>query len=871
MKKSSLVYIIAATAVLAGCGGSGGGSDGGIIITPPPAPPPSPPPPPNTSLINLTSSESFVNDAATGTARFPLVSGNQTVSGALSSLTATYDLTTRGYTITVAGRSITFLPSDISAADSNEGVNVYKKVNGSITDSLTLTKSGTSGRFTFEYVGAGFWQRTNQTASEISGSFDAFTYGIATPNAAVPRTGRAEYKVDLIGIETVTNNIVAMTGSGLMQVDFNNGIIVTHGTMGTALTPPDGTFSSEAKISATGNAFSGNFRFWDFGEFLGQLQGRFYGPAAQEVGATYYATQADGRIAIGTLIGRGAAVTSTNTDLKNLVVNQFFAANSATLNTTLAGGSGANNNNEVFSATSNAAGSLVVNYDAASRAYTLISPTRSQYFLNNRDRGTIRESLTTTTPVNDLDGFTNSTLSGLKNVASSRWQTNTGQGATTQYQIEDFIYGMRTPDGSVPRTGAADYAIGVSGVAADTDFVNLALISGFGALNADFASGALTLNGQIKATEDYFIAGRARLVRGGALTGSGTLSSSANSFSGSFNFDGLGAYTGTMNGAFFGPAADEVGATWRASDGSGGFAAGTFVGGKDANVGVVTRGIAQLTSPTDLTYFEDDQGHRLGSIKKVNYDPATQTYSVTLQDSGLQNAPIASVALSAANRNAAASTATYGAFAGTIPVNRGLGPENIPYTAQLLTLGATNPTLNLTYSGLGSLVAPIDTLRSITDRHYFAYGVQTPSFAAPRSGSGIYTGVALGSGSVEVRDNNGSTSNFYDLAGTNVFNANFTDGSFLSTLQLSGTNRANGAIVNFSPIDFNGTIFRQTFTTANNGRTMVGSFYGPNADEMGGWWQYFDSTLGTGPGGETTMYDFYGAVVGKKCPTTTAC
>jgi hypothetical protein len=226
--------------------------------------------------------------------------------------------------------------------------------------------------------------------------------------------------------------------------------------------------------------------------------------------------------------------------------------------------------------------------------------------------------------------------------------------------------------------------------------------------------------------------------------------------------------------------------------------------------------------------------------------------------------------LSPANRDAANSNATFDAYSGTITINRGLGPENFPYTARLLNLAATNPTLKLTYSGLGSYVMPVDTVRNITDRHYFVYGVPTPSLNAPRSGTGTYVGIALGTGIVETRNNNGSTHNLYDLAGTNVFNANFASSAFTSTLQLTGTDRSNGASVNFSPYSFNGTIFRQTFTTADNGRTMNGSFFGQNAEEMGAYFRIFDTVIGANPT-DTVLSDFYGAIVGKRCPTAVPC
>jgi len=92
-----------------------------------------------------------------------------TTSGGPSTLSVSYDATSKDYTISVAGRSQTFAPGDINASkSSSSGATVYIKTSGSTTDSLTLTNAGTSGALTYEYVGAGFWQRTVQGAGTVS-------------------------------------------------------------------------------------------------------------------------------------------------------------------------------------------------------------------------------------------------------------------------------------------------------------------------------------------------------------------------------------------------------------------------------------------------------------------------------------------------------------------------------------------------------------------------------------------------------------------------------------------------------------------------------------------------------------------------------
>lgn len=332
---------------LAACSGGGGGSGGGVATTPPAATAPTPTPSasasptptpaiPNTSLLDPKTSESFVNDAASGTASYPLTGAAGTSNAAPATLTVSYDAAAGSYAITTAGRSQTFLPSDRDAAQSSGAVSVFIKTNGSTTDSLTLNKpSATPGTLAYRYVGLGFWQRTVEGAGTISGSFDAFTYGVKTPDAATPRTGAANYPVDLIGIVALPNEVRSVAGSGTLQADFLNGFLRVDGTAREldsatgAILNPNMIFYGQANMSSSTNGFGGTFRYHLNGTpirspFDGTMTGRFYGPAAEEVGATFAARNDLGSSLLGTLTGARSSTPTSNLSLTNMVANQRF-------------------------------------------------------------------------------------------------------------------------------------------------------------------------------------------------------------------------------------------------------------------------------------------------------------------------------------------------------------------------------------------------------------------------------------------------------------------------------------------------------------------------------------------------------------------
>ncbi|WP_265104522.1 transferrin-binding protein-like solute binding protein [Sphingopyxis yananensis] len=831
LQSSSLALAL----MLSGCGGGGGG---GVNSTPapPPAPTPTPSPTPtptptpaaNVDLLSPMVSETFTSNSATGSASFPKSGAKPTISAAQSAAKIAYNASNQSYTISAGGRSQTFAPSNIDAAQSTAQVTVYVKKNGSTTEALTLTKPGTSGLFTYRYVGSALWQRTVEGSSTISGNFDAIAYGVETPDAAVPRTGRADYAVALVGVETTPSGVFAVAGSGTTQVDFSTGAMITHGTAEGVYN--NASFSSEAWLSSSGNAFSGNFRFNDFQSFNGTLDGRLYGPQGEELGASFAAKDGTGMAMVGTITGRQQPLAPENSSMKSLTSNAFFTNDSALMNVTLQGGSGTNNASQTFSAGSAARSSLLLNYDAERQAYTVIMPDRSRYF-DPANPGTSSDQFVDTTPSHDLRGYPYATFTGLTYVKTRRWNIATGSGNSTSYRLQDVTYGLATDAGAVPRTGSANFAIGINGTAADSDFVNLAKITGFGYLTADFGAGTLDASGQMLFTEDYYMSGRRPKQLGGTFGITGTISSTENQLSGSLSFDGLGPYTGSFNGRFYGPDAAELGGTFTASDGSGGVASGTFAGGHD-NSAQPDIGLASLTDVTDMTAIAVAPNASLAYVTGVSYDPAIGGYRISFRDTHLTGSPTYTALLGTATRDEVASNASADVYRTTV--------NDLDTTATVNRPHADNPGLVLTYSSFATIRASQPASPQNTDprngRYDISYGIATGKQQMPLSGSATYTGIALGTGKVTTNPYSGgsvpSTTTFYDVTGTSTIIADFGTQSITGRIELVGTEMGGIATRNFDAITARGNISLNGFSIGYS--SIKGTFYGPAAQEVGG-------------------------------------
>ncbi len=225
-----------------------------------------------------------------------------------------YDAPSNSYSVTADARILTFAPADVSVAGP---VKVYTKTAGATTNTLSLVTYPTATNGTpYKYVAAGFLQSTTQSGATASATLDAFTFGITTGDASVPRTGGAGYAINMNGViapnaAAPASGPISIQGSGALIIDFGKNTINTNATFsGIAANGASmsGNLSSSATLPSSSNGFSGSLTYFTQAQSYtesgsGILAGRFYGPAADEVGGTFYANSTGGSAFVGTILG----------------------------------------------------------------------------------------------------------------------------------------------------------------------------------------------------------------------------------------------------------------------------------------------------------------------------------------------------------------------------------------------------------------------------------------------------------------------------------------------------------------------------------------------------------------------------------------
>jgi len=526
---------------LGGCGGGGASSAG------------SAPPRTNASLTSLQYSESFTNDATTAAVTFDLTTktGVSGSSGA-SALTIHYDAATQSYSLSVDGRSQSFAPADVDASKSDAGETTYHKSDGVNRDYLTLFKSPPGATHPLQYVAQGFWQRNVVTGSQQDTHYSAFTYGVAAPAAAIPRSGTAAYAIDTFGFASKPGQEpISFSGNGSFSVDFAAGLFsVMAYTHETQLVTGGGTLGGGIQLMATGHlsssdgGFSGTAAYQgQLGTATGPLAGRFYGPSAQELGASFAGTGADGLAAAGSFTGsRDATLTPDNLTLTNLTHEQIFhtrLANSAN--------GGLNwQNAETFQygpPTSDLYGGQFTSADKIASADPNFTAYRKTFSSSYDSEDTTLELF--------KPGPTNTELA-LTYLSFGHWSTTLNQGNGPHPIDQYFVYGFETPGQLlIGRTGSAHYQGIVYGIG-DGGVTRYA-ITGSSHFDVDFSaqsySGGLSLNGAPKG--------------GGSSVNLGSYDFNAGLISGQPQLAGLtqgGQIVGQINPIFYGPDAQEIGA-----------------------------------------------------------------------------------------------------------------------------------------------------------------------------------------------------------------------------------------------------------------------------------------------------------------------
>ena len=514
------------------------------------------------------------HDAVTGSVSYPLDGSNGTSSAATATVSVVYDAASRSYTIANGGRVQSFAPGDLSA-DSDASVAIYEKRSGNTTDSLTLTRPGTGSGFDYDYVGSGFFQRTVEEANRVTATIDAFTYGVVTPNSAIVRTGSGFYLVDVLSIIADPGQPYAAGGTGRIDVDFASGRLNISaqgdgfGIIDDRLTR-NWQLTGSAQLAADANRFSGTMTMIAVGNFTGSWNGRFYGPGAEEIGASFALSgPMPGMSAIGTITGRNGASGGGET-LTTLTSARAFATTPTNLSYQKLTGFLVPIGN-VMTGTS---GNVTFTQDPNARTYrfggTPSDPTPSEFgdadlvaaesnarFVVYRRAGSDRSStLTLYRPGSGNDQLVlNYASFGTLEIARSTPDPN-----RTQMDRHHFDYGLRTDAANMPRIGTGNYNAILTGSLADA--TSIFRLSGDANFAFDFANNVFT--GTLRPVGTNIETGTTLTLTPWSVN-NGTVFTSTASFSSALLVGGQPGQPFNLHGRFYGPGGQEIGATFLGS------------------------------------------------------------------------------------------------------------------------------------------------------------------------------------------------------------------------------------------------------------------------------------------------------------------
>ncbi len=399
-----------------------------------------------------------------------------------------------------------------------------------------------------------------------------------------------------------------------------------------------------------------------------------------------------------------------------------------------------------------------------------------------------------------------------------------------------FAFGVETSQADFPRTGNAGYYTDIRGSIAFADDVTQYGIFGRGSLVADFASGALTFQGGLQLRRPNYSFVGSPYIYNLSLDGSGTISSSANSFSGDLTISGEADLTGGFGGRFYGPNAAEVGGSFHAT-GADAAAVGSFLGKIDSRIpGKPT--LDALTNPTDISgslrviaYSEGEPGtarvvedKQVATYPAITYSPSTQTYTLNAVSGFFDFYGDGALAVGPAQLAEAQDR-----------------PGFVVYDAssdtQVAIFDGTVAGVNLSYASFAEVTStrstPVDGVGGYVV--LIPFGLRTLPGQMPVTGSASYSGEIFG-----IANSTGHNTDFvrrlaYTLGGTSSFNVDFSTFTVVGSLNPIGTSIVDGSIRDFGTYTVNGSIGTLQYVVEGDSTSFFdGLFYGPNAEEFGG-------------------------------------
>jgi hypothetical protein len=284
--------LISATAALTACGGgsgtsatlSGGGGDSASFTS--------------WNAVQRSSSITVNGISQSGTYAYNTLTdlitsrtGDASISGA--SYSATYDSNGQATAATIT-------PAGGSSISFSRGTDTFGELIINNNIDAVISRDGTKYAlaanpydYGWNYQTFGVWATGAGTGS---GTYGAISVGAETAGSAIPTTGTATYSGYSAGRYVNSAGDYWFTGSTMTAATNFNTRSIAFATSGTQMTSDLRTVTNNANLNLTGslsyasatNQISGPVT--STGGLTGTVNGRFYGPTAQEIGGTFSLT-----------------------------------------------------------------------------------------------------------------------------------------------------------------------------------------------------------------------------------------------------------------------------------------------------------------------------------------------------------------------------------------------------------------------------------------------------------------------------------------------------------------------------------------------------------------------------------------------------
>lgn len=532
-----------------------------------------------------------------------------------------------------------------------------------------------------------------------------------------------------------------------------------------------------------------------------------------------------------------------------LITGQTAAHQATTTNMTLQTPGG------ILQSASESRAGITLSYDAVSKSYSIATGGRTQIFVEadlqpqRLDNEVVfsRQSTGASNRLTLTKSPYSAPLPPSTYVALGYWQQNALSSGLQQTYFSTFVFGRDTPQAAIPRNGSAHWLADFFGLFSIKN-QEVRTIQGSADFDVDFAAGAFRLSGD--AVQYDFISG-------GGISGSiplqagGSLSSDG-SFTGELTFTGSAFVAGVLTGNFYGPNAEEIGATFNAERGDA-YLTGALTGQRStmasSSSGIPAVTLTDVAASTSLHALQSELSTSTLGPPSV-FARSDLLGSATVGPTGVSQIADSQMTytVSAADKVADArpNFASYKSVVGTVPV-----------AVSLYKIGPSNTELALTYTSFGSFFR---TDGNVQYRDFLLYGIKTqPNLLAGRTGTGSYAGVVLGAAA-------SLSGRFYDLSGTSHFEIDFSAQRYTGALDLTGTApdgaRSSVGRFTFGSTLFNGGMLEGRFDAPADqlsGNSIRPEFFGTNGQEVGAVFSFYQ-----GPPGSTDQLAITGVAVAKR-------